>query len=104
MRLGQLHNWLGNLIESGTDEDLPVCLSVVGGGLPSEVDRAVMAEGDFSADVSPYYAGFMQREGTVLVLVSGVQSLECLVESHKLIVPEPDIPLKTWPEGNWRKE
>ncbi|MEH4266057.1 hypothetical protein [Klebsiella aerogenes] len=103
MRLGQLHDWLGRLIAHGADENLPVCLAVDGAGLPAEVDRAVLAAGACLEDVSPHYAGFMQREGVMFILASGTESLEPLQGSHTLVAPEPDAPVKSWPTGDWRR-
>ncbi|MCT4737235.1 hypothetical protein [Raoultella ornithinolytica] len=94
MRLGQLHQWLGSLLEAGTDQDLPVCILGRGECLPGETDRAVIASGTYREDASPGYAGFMQKEGLVMVLLSGAESREQLATSHTLSAPEPGVPEK----------
>lgn len=97
MRVGQLYSWLGQLLEEGMDKDIPVCIT--NHMLPTEVDRAVIASGLYYEDASPGYAGcFMRRDGMVIVLLSGVESREQLAGSHRLSVPEPEVPEKSWSE------
>ncbi|MEQ4958839.1 hypothetical protein [Enterobacter hormaechei] len=102
MRLGQLHRYLGDLLASGMDEHLLVCVPDGDSRLPSEVDRLLLAAGTYSEDASPGYTGFLLREGNVLVLTSGPGQLEQLTGSHSLTVPSPAAPVKSWPEGCWR--
>lgn len=104
MRLEQLYHWLGQLLEAGMDKDIPVCLLNTDQVLPAEVDRALIASGPYWEDASPGYAGFMRREGTVMVLVSGVESREKLAGSHRLLAPEPGVPEKIWPVGRSGKQ
>lgn len=104
MRLGQLHRYLGELLEHGADEHLLVCIP---GGKPAracEVDRLMLASGPVDEDASPAYAGFLQREAQVLVLMSGPVYTEQLSGSHQLTAPEPLAPEKSWPAGDWRKK
>ena len=93
MRLEQLYHWLGQLLEAGMDKDIPVCIT--NQMLPTEVDRAVIASGFYYEDASPGYAGFMRRDGVVMVLLSGVESREQLASSHRLSMPEPGVPEKS---------
>lgn len=103
MRLGQLHRYLGELLAHGTDEHLLVCIPGEDVSRACEVDRLMLATGPVSEDASPGYAGFLQRDGQVLVLMSGLAHPERLSESHHLSAPEPLAPEKSWPAGDWRK-
>lgn len=104
MRLGQLHRYLGELLRNGADEHVLVCIPGNEAALPCEVDRVMLATGLCCEDASPGYAGFLQREGQVLVLTSGREHLERLTCSHQLTAPELAVPVKSWPAGDWRKK
>ncbi|STB73284.1 hypothetical protein [Citrobacter koseri] len=71
MRLGQLYRHLGELPASGVNELMPVCIPVNEMTGLSEVDRVTEADGVYSEDASPIYAGFLQRRGAVVVVTSG---------------------------------
>ncbi|HGY1772646.1 TPA: hypothetical protein ACNVNE_001529 [Klebsiella aerogenes] len=104
MRLGQLHRYLGELLALGVDEHMPVCIPVSDMPGVSEVDRVTEADGGYSEDASPGYAGFLKREGRVMVLTSGAAHLESLTGSHRLSAPVVALPAKNWPAGDWRKK
>lgn len=104
MRLGQLHQYLGELLEKGVDKHMLVCIPRDGTSLLGEVDRLMLATGSVSEDASPAYAGFLQRDAQVAVLISGPGHLESITGSHALTPPEPPAPAKTWPAGDWRKK
>lgn len=104
MRLGQLYRYLGELLEHGTDEHLLVCIPGEDVARACEVDRLMLATGPVNEDASPAYTGFLQRDAQVVVLTSGPGHLERLTGSHVLTAPEPPVPAKSWPDGDWRKK
>ena len=104
MRLGQLHRYLGELLDNGTDEHLLVCIPGEDVARACEVDRLMLATGPVNEDASPAYTGFLQREAQVLVLMSGAVHAEQLSESHQLTMPDPLTPEKSWPTGDLRKK
>lgn len=95
MRLGQLYSYLGDMLREGADENLPVCVPCAGGHPPAEVDRIMHANGRYQEDAGPGYAWFLQRDGHVMVLMSGTAQREHLTRTHTLTptlppTPEPD--------------
>lgn len=58
----------------------------------------MVAHGRYQEDAFPGYAGFVQREGHVMVLMSGTAQREHLNRTHTLapmLPPTPDKHLRT---------
>lgn len=69
MNLGQLHQYLGELIEAGTDRSLPVVVpGLKSEALPQELSEAMAIEGAYEADPAPLAKGYTEHAGAVLLL------------------------------------
>jgi hypothetical protein len=93
MNLGQLHQYLGELIEAGTDRRLPV---VVPGSqteaLPQELSEAMAIEGAYEADPAPLAKGYTEHAGAVLLLHGVSFDMDTLKATHRSEWPLVDAP------------
>lgn len=109
MRLKQLHQYLGELLEAGIEPDTIVCLSESIESLSgdegmelSEIDTGALVTGPYREDPSPKLPAPLTRSGKVLLLTSVNQDYDRLENTHifeNLTVEEPE---KAWPNG-WGK-
>lgn len=93
MNLGQLHQFLGELIEAGTDRRLPVLLPGLNEeGLPQELSEAMTIHGEYEADPAPLLKGYDVRVGTALMLHGVGFDMDTLKATHRSEWPLVDAP------------
>ncbi|KKN85103.1 hypothetical protein LCGC14_0282720 [marine sediment metagenome] len=109
MRLQQLYEYLGGLLEVGVAPDIIVCLPESVGGLSedagmdlSEVDSVALVTGPYREDPSPKMPAPLSRSGKVLLLTSVNQDYGPLEHTHDFEDLTVEVPEKTWPNG-WGK-
>ena len=67
MNLGQLHSYLGALLDAGVEPSLPV-VSLVD-GWPQEVYDITRIKGQFDGDPAPKMSAFKRMEGSMLAFI-----------------------------------
>jgi hypothetical protein len=95
MNLEQLHQYLGELIEAGTERRLPVLLpGAHDEGQPQELTEAMLINGLYHADPAPLMVAIHQRTGPGLLLSGLSFDMDTLKESHTPTWPlvEPPVP------------
>lgn len=93
MNLGQLHQFLGELIEAGTDSRLPVVLpGLYAEALPQELSEAMVIAGAYEADPAPLAIGYTEHAGTALLLHGVGFDMDTLQSSHRSEWPLVDAP------------
>lgn len=96
MNLEQLHKYLGDLIEAGTDPKLPVVLP----GLnpedrPQELSESIIIEGLYQANPTPFARANTEAAGRGLMLHGTALDLDVLRETYRTEWPLVDAPLIT---------
>ncbi|NVL48670.1 hypothetical protein F2S72_01510 [Pseudomonas syringae pv. actinidiae] len=93
MNIGQLHKYLGELIEAGTDKKLPVVLP---GDhiedLPRELKDATMIAGEYYSDPAPLMVGACRSSGNCVLLSGMAFDFDTLKDTHTLDWPRIDPP------------
>jgi hypothetical protein len=92
MNLGQLHQYLGELMAAGADPKLPVILPWEYEGEPQELTDAMMVTGPYKADPAPKMVAYTARSGAALLLSGIGFDIESLRESHNPMWPPVDAP------------
>ena len=83
MNLGQLHQFLGELIEAGTDCRLPVVLpGLHPETLPQELSEAMLIDGSYEADPAPLAKGYTEHAGAALMLHGVGFDMDILKPTH----------------------
>lgn len=94
MNLEQLHKYLGELIEAGTERKLPVLLpGAHDEEQPQELTEAMLINGLYYADPSPLMVGFHQRTGAGLLLSGLTFDMDTLKDSHAPAWPPVESPV-----------
>lgn len=99
MNLEQLHQYLGELIEAGTERKLPVLLPGANAEeQPQELTNAMLINGSYHADPAPLMVGFHQRTGAGLLLSGLTFDMDTLNNSHVSAWPpvEPPVPERSF--------
>ena len=93
MNLGQLHQFIGEMIEAGTDRRLPVVLpGLHAGALPQELSEAMIIDGAYEADPAPLAKGYTEHSGTALMLHGIGFDMDTLKPTHRSEWPLVDAP------------
>lgn len=83
MNIGQLHQYLGDMLAAGTEPSLPV---IMPGdreeGVPIELTDARLVSGSYQGDPSPKMSAFADRSGACLLLIGLGFDIDSLEESH----------------------
>lgn len=98
MNLGQLYQYLGELIEAGTDRRLTITLpGLHPEALPQELSEVMAVEGAYEADPAPLAKGYTERTGAVLLFHGVGFDMDTIKESHVCDWPlvEPPQPEST---------
>lgn len=96
MNLGQLYQYLGELIEAGTDRRLPVLLpGLHAEALPQELSEAMIVDGAYEADPAPLAKGYTEHVGTALMLHGVNFDMDSLKPTHRaewplVVAPQPE--------------
>jgi len=106
MRLQQMHQYLGELLEKGLDPNTIITIhdnTVNMDGDDSmdlyEVTGSELISGPYMEDPSPKMCGFYFRKGTVLLLTSCIDYQPLYNEHYHFHEVPVDEPEKTWPVG-----
>lgn len=93
MNLEQLHQYLGDLIEAGTDRKLPVVLPGQSpDDRPQELSESMIIDGVYQVDPAPLARGYTEDEGRALLLYGVGFDLDVLNETHRTEWPLVDAP------------
>ncbi|HBO5516266.1 TPA: hypothetical protein L4559_005195 [Pseudomonas aeruginosa] len=92
MTIEQLHQYLGELMATGTSGKLPVIFP--GADLPVEVCEAISVDGLFEADPFPLTRGIYQLSETAVMLVGRAFDIRQLDSSRNAwhLAPVPPAP------------
>jgi len=92
--IGQLHQFLGELIKAGIDPRLPAVLpgKSPDDDLPQELCMAMIIEGRFQVDPAPLAKGYTEDEGRALMLSGVGYDTGVLEETHRTEWPPVDAP------------
>lgn len=91
MNLGDLHAYLGRLMDAGLAATLPVTV-VIDDNLPCELVEAAILSGPFKRDPAPKLTPYRNADGPMLALVSVCQDPSVLTGTHKYEQPPVDKP------------
>lgn len=93
MNLGQLHQYLGDLIESGTNRKLTVVLPGRSPeDRPQELSESMIVVGLYQVDPAPLARGYTEEVGRALMLYGVGFDLDALKETHRTEWPLVDAP------------
>lgn len=93
MDLGKLHQYLGELLEVGTDPRMPIVLpGQHREALPEELSGAMLIEGLYQADPAPLAKGYTELQGACLLLHGVGFDLDNLSGSHSSDWPIVEAP------------
>lgn len=93
MNIGQLHQYLGDMLAAGTEPSLPV---IMPGdrveGMLIELTDARLVSGSYLGDPSPKMSAFVERSEACLLLVGLGFDIDTLEESHSPQWTPVDVP------------
>lgn len=93
MNLGQLHQYLGDMLAAGTDPSLPVIMPGDGEeAMPIELIDAKLVSGSYHGDPAPKMSAFVERSEACLLLVGLGFDIDTLEESHSPQWTRVDVP------------
>ena len=95
MNIGQLHQYLGELIAAGVDTKLPAILPGVSNeDSPQELTGAMLINGPYHGDPAPKLGMSRSRSGAGLLLSGQCFDIDDLRESHNPEWPPVDVPTR----------
>ncbi|MDN4500139.1 hypothetical protein QYE73_22890 [Pseudomonas mosselii] len=93
MDLGKLHQYLGELLEVGTDPRMPIVLpGQHREALPEELSDAMLIDGPYQADPAPLAKGYTELQGACLLLHGVGFDLDNLSDTHSSDWPIVEAP------------
>ncbi|UTH34287.1 hypothetical protein [Ectopseudomonas hydrolytica] len=92
MNLGQLHQYLGELIAAGADPKLPIILPGQYEDQPQELIEALLVAGPYHADPAPKMVAYAERSGAALLMVGQGFDVDSVRDSHNPTWPPVEAP------------
>lgn len=103
MDIGQLHEYLGELLQAGVDPHTIVCLPEGDDGELFELEDCDLVQGAFREDPSPKLPAPLFRQGQVIRLKSVGFDCSSIDPADEIVIDLPvEAPEKKWPNG-WGK-